>query len=129
MRTIDAAWRADADNRDVAIIQLIADLGRCFQQSVGAGLGDQIVKARLIDRGLAGIEQFNFGRADVDTQNFMALAGNASGRSTAHVTEAENGDFQCFLLKPIMHEPACRRTARANHSTHSIRTDFCLPIR
>jgi hypothetical protein len=99
VRAIDAAGRADTDDGDVAIVQLVGQTGDGVDPAIGMGSGDQIVEARFIDRRAPRIQRGDFRIADIDPDDGVPLAGNASCGGGADVTQSENGNFHENSLK------------------------------
>lgn len=96
MRAIDAAGRADADNRHVAIVQLIGQAGDCCDAAILVGGSDQIVEPGFIHRRAAFIQRSDLGVADIDPDDGVPLAGDATCGSGADVTQSENGNFHKY---------------------------------
>ncbi len=81
MRTIHAAGRADADDGDVAIVQLIGQLRGGGDPAILVRGLDQGIEARFIHRRTARIEGIDFRLSDIDPDHAVALTGDAASRS------------------------------------------------
>ena len=63
----------------------------CGQQpSRGDARGDQFVESRLADRAPAGVEDLDLLPVGVDTDDVMAVLGEAGSRDRPHIPESEN---------------------------------------
>ena len=78
----------------------MAQLSRCparilrrAQQTFPDSTSDKLIETGLRDRRLTGIDDRHFFIADVDTDDFVAFPGEASGRRHADVTKSEHRNF------------------------------------
>lgn len=125
VRAIDAARRADADDGDVGIVELVGELRGCGDPAIGMGGREQIVEPRFVDRRAARVKGGDLGLADVDSDDRVALTGNAARSGRADVTQSENGNFhdQSFKVRPSGRRPRSKQVGMLQCITDRHPTD------
>ena len=98
MGTVHTARRTNANDGNVAIVQLSADLTRCPQTARSMRLCNQGVEAWLLYRRFSGIDRCDLGFAHVDPDHGMPLRCNAPGGGTANVTQTKDCNFHSNSL-------------------------------
>lgn len=94
------ARRSDADERNVGAFDRFFRCRRRSQASGGNHLGDQLVHARLDDGATAVVDDFDFGRIDIDADDFMPFLGETSRRDATDVAKSEH--TQSHSLIPLI---------------------------
>jgi hypothetical protein len=93
--------RADADDAHLSAANGLRTVhGGSEQASLSRGL-EQIIQARLDDRGDAVVERIHFLRVHVDANDAVPILCQQAGRHRAHVSEAKDADIHEIRGTPL----------------------------
>jgi hypothetical protein len=87
---VPAAWRADADERQVGGVHRIRRVRRRPQALGPHAFLQQFPQAGLDDGAAAFVDRLHLVRIHVDADHVVAVGGEACRRDAAHVTQTEN---------------------------------------
>src|SRR5260370_22435619 len=93
VRSVWRTWRSHTDYGHVATVEMPARILGRAQQTLPDTTRHKLIEARFRDRRLPGIDDRYLFIADVDSDDFAALLGEASGQRHSDVTKSEHCNF------------------------------------